>query len=96
MPPPADTTVQDVILDRINEVHGAVNEVRRDLISYSQQVVALTEWRKSVEPQIALVQTHSKELDGYGGALRALRWAGALLVGALGALEALFHLGGSK
>lgn len=96
MAPPAEPTVQEVILDRLGEVHAAVNEVRRDLTTYSQTVAALVEWRRNVEPQIALVQKHSKELDGYGGALRALRWIGALLVGALGALEALFHMGGGK
>jgi hypothetical protein len=98
MPPPAESpsAVQEIILKRLDEVHGAINEVRKDLTMYSQQVAVLVEWRRGVEPQIAIVHTHSSKLDEYGGALRALRWLGGALIAALGALEALLHMRGGK
>jgi HAMP domain-containing protein len=80
MSPAGERTVQDVILDEIRQIRQAIHDLR-----------------DSMHTEIGALATriHKVELtqSGQDGALRAMRWMGAVIIAALGALEAWFHRG---
>jgi hypothetical protein len=90
--PAAEPTVMDMVLSELRAIRDSIHELRDSMNSqigaHATQLATLNEWRDAqdafTQENRRAIEEHKLALREAHGAVRALRWIGALAIAALG------------